>query len=206
MLNKEPLNLVHYLSALIFLLIYLVKTTQLLLNKTEGLKKTTKVLRIPEMIISTAFLVTGIWLLIKVPQIHYLHIIKIGMVFISIPLAIIGFKRSNKALAAISLLLIIGAFGLGEMSARKKSNVSDVKIAAGAEGKEIYENACVRCHGNDGKAGMMGATDLTASSIPTDSAVVVIENGRGQMPGFKEQLSAEQIQKVAEYSASLRGK
>ncbi|MES2395188.1 MAG: SirB2 family protein, partial [Bacteroidota bacterium] len=89
----------HLLSVILFLLIYLIKTVLLLSNKNEGLAKFTKVVKVPEMIVSTLFLVTGIYLLTQIPEIKTLLIIKIVAVLISIPLAIIGFKKKNKVLA-----------------------------------------------------------------------------------------------------------
>src|SRR3954469_25112700 len=98
----------HLISVNLFLLIYLVKTVLLLTNKNEGLARFTKMVKVPEMIISTLFLATGIYLLVQVGTTKLL-LIKIGMVVLSIPVAIIGFKKKNKILALLSLLMIIGA-------------------------------------------------------------------------------------------------
>ena len=110
----------HLLVVILFLLIYLIKTTLLLMNKQETLMKFSKMVKVPEMIVSTLFLVTGIYMLTQVPEIKSLLIIKIAAVFLSIPLAVIGFKKQNKILAVASLLLIVGAYGLAEMSKKQK--------------------------------------------------------------------------------------
>src|SRR5471030_1312663 len=94
----------HEISVFLFLLIYFVKTIMLLANKEEGLTKFTKGVKVPEMIISTLFLVSGIYLLTQVPVINMLLIIKIVVVFASIPIAVIGFKKRNKGLAVVSFI------------------------------------------------------------------------------------------------------
>src|SRR6478609_248392 len=98
----------HYLVVTLFLLIYVIKTILLLSNKNDLLASFVKKTRIAEMIISFLFLGTGIYLATQLPfggKYDYLFWIKICMVFASIPIAIIGFKKSNKILAALSLLL-----------------------------------------------------------------------------------------------------
>ncbi len=105
----------HLVSVILFLLIYVIKTVLLLGNSKENLARFTKVLKVPEMIISVLFLGTGIYMITKVPVISTLLIIKLVCVAAAIPVAIIGFKKGNKVLAVFSLLLIISAYGLAEM-------------------------------------------------------------------------------------------
>ena len=106
------LKIIHLVSVIIFLLIYFVKTILLISNKEDALTKLTKALKVPEMIVSFAFLATGIYLLTQVGEIKPLLIAKIGLVFLSIPIAVIGFKKRNKILGALSLLMITGAYGM----------------------------------------------------------------------------------------------
>ena len=80
----------HLISVILFLLIYLIKTSLLLANKEEGLTKFTKSIKVPEMIVSTLFLLTGIYMLTQIPIINTLLIVKICIVFISIPVAVVG--------------------------------------------------------------------------------------------------------------------
>jgi uncharacterized membrane protein SirB2 len=148
----------HLLSVILFLLIYLIKTVLLLSNKNEGLAKFTKIVKVPEMIISTLFLATGIYLLTQIPEIKSLLIIKIIMVLISIPLAIIGFKKKNKVLAVLSFLLIIGAYGLAEMSKKQKSRSMETITEATINGHELFNASCISCHGEDGKTRSNGSS------------------------------------------------
>lgn len=194
----------HLVSVNLFLLIYLVKTILLLANKNEGLAKFTKTVKVPEMIVSTLFLISGIYMLTQIPEIKSLLIIKIIAVFASIPLAVIGFKKGKKALAVIAFLLIVGAYGLAEMSKKQKSSAAETPAVTSLSGQEIYTANCSRCHGDDGKAGLMGATDLSTSVKSIDEKIEIIKNGKGVMDAFAGQLTDEQIKAVAEYTEALK--
>jgi uncharacterized membrane protein SirB2 len=193
----------HLTSVILFLVLYLVKTILLLANSTERLKAMTRVTRVPEMIISFLFLITGIYLLVKLPVINMLMWIKIACVLASIPLAVVGFKRGNKALASVAMLLIIGAYGLAEMS-HKKMMTGDNNITSASSGKDIYMNNCAVCHGEDGKAGKMGAADLSASAMDKNTMFGTIKSGKGTMSGFDGVLTDEQINEVIDYVQTLK--
>jgi mono/diheme cytochrome c family protein len=200
----KAIFLTHLISVNLFLLIYLIKTIMLLANKNEGLAKFTKAVKVPEMIISTLFLLTGIYMLITIPTITTLLIIKIIIVFASIPLAVIGFKKRNKALAVTSLVMIITAYGLAEMSKKHKKDAPESHTEATMSGNDIFMANCSSCHGADGKLGAMGATDLSASSLDLNGRIEVIKNGRGAMTGFAGSLSDDQVKAVAEFTETLK--
>ncbi|GAB4454019.1 MAG: hypothetical protein OHK0036_17340 [Bacteroidia bacterium] len=143
------------------------------------------------MIVSTLFLITGIYLITQIPEIKTMLIIKLLLVAISIPVAIIAYKKSNKILALLSLLLILAAYGLAEMSRTKKVS-SEM-----ADGKALYESTCAVCHGVDGKLGMAGASDLSQTQLQQNEIVQIILNGKNAMP--KVQMTEEQANAVAKY-------
>lgn len=194
----------HLLVVVLFLLIYLIKTTLLLLNKQEALLKFSKMVKVPEIIVSILFLVTGIYMLIQLPEIKSLLIIKIVAVFLSIPLAVIGFKKQNKILAVASFLLIVGAYGLAEMSKKQKSKSMSTISESTANGAELYNASCVSCHGADGKLALMGAKDLTQSVMDINAKMEIIKNGKNAMGPFGGILNDEQIKAVAEYTETLK--
>jgi uncharacterized membrane protein SirB2 len=205
--NMTTLPLIHIISVILFLVIYLIKTPLLLANKTETLARVTKVIKVPEMIVSFMFLVTGVWMLVQLPVINSLLIIKIVIVLLSIPIAIVGFKKRNKALAAIALLMIIAAYGLGEVSKKKRIQGNDIvtnSVTATKEdfGKAIYDAKCVNCHGADGTAGISGAKDLSQSTLSEDEIEHIVHNGKGMMP--PTELADEQLHAVAEYVKTLK--
>lgn len=201
----------HYLVVTLFLLLYIVKTVLLLSNKTEALQKFTKKTRIFEMVISFLFLITGVFLLTQLPVIGTLMWIKIAVVLASIPVAVVGFRKGKKALAALSLLMLFAAFGMGEVY-HKHPPVAQVKPAAGADssmaaldGKSLYEANCALCHGNDGKLGMAGALDLSKTALDVPGIREVIVNGRGAMP--PAQVTNEQAAAIADYvNGNIKGK
>ncbi len=190
----------HYLVVTIFLLIYVIKTILLLSNKNDLLATFTKKVRIAEMIISFLFLATGIYLATQLPfggKFDYLFWIKLAMVFTSIPLAVIGFKKQNKVLAALSLLLITGSYGLAEVYSKKKGIPKEGQAIVAGDGESLYKANCVVCHGNDGKLGASGAKDLSISTLDVASIKEMILHGKGSMPAA--QVSEEQAGLIADY-------
>ncbi len=203
----ETIKLIHVISVILFLLIYFVKTILLISNKEDALTKLTKALKVPEMIVSFAFLATGIYLLTQIPEIKPLMIVKIGLVFLSIPIAVIGFKKRNKILGALALLMTTASYGLAEMASKNKAKVSTEAVAADGSinAQVLYTDNCALCHGADGKLGMTGAKDLSVTQMQKDSIQQVILNGKGAMKSVP--LSQEQAAAIADYVlSSVKGK
>ncbi|HEV7230091.1 MAG TPA: cytochrome c [Bacteroidia bacterium] len=219
----------HKIVVLLFLIIYLVKTTLLLANKQEGLERFKKITKVPEMIVSFLFLATGIYLITQIPEIKSLLIIKLVAVALSIPIAVIGFRKNNKVLATLSLVLIIAAYGLAEMSKKQASSKQPEEIkettigpakgdTAGAAAPDVksdynvevarkrYINNCSKCHGADGKAMIAGAADLTKSTMDAWGAKDIVTEGKGSMPGFGEHMNTEEITSMVNYIQSFKTK
>lgn len=193
----------HYLFVVLFTLIYLVKTILLLSDRDELLERFRKKTKIVEMIVSFGFLATGIYLMTQLPVITSLHIIKIALVLLSIPLAVIGYKKKNKVLATFSFFLIVVSFGLGHKSRDAKAGSQIVAV----NGKEIFEDKCTLCHGDNGKLGANGAKDLSVTALDHKGIVAVVSNGKNTMAAYKDVLTKEQIDAVASYIESdLKGK
>jgi len=194
----------HKLSVMLFLVLYLFKLIFLLTNNAKAMAAMQKKgWRIFDMGISTLFLATGLYLLFTSAEVKVLQWVKIGMVFLRIPIAVIGFKKGNKPLATLSVLLIFGAYGLAE--AAKKNRVAEV--AAGATPQEtakaMFVANCVVCHGEDGAAQVAGAANLQISKLSDDEIVNILRNGKNRMPKFSG-WNDEQLKLVAAYTKSLR--
>ena len=93
----------------------------------------------------------------------------------------------------------------------KKANMNGVVVDTAAanydelvHGKAIYINNCLRCHGEDGKAGVNGASNLTASMCENKGLIGIIKHGRNLMPAYNDLLSETEINAVASYVKSLR--
>lgn len=197
----------HKFFVILFLVHYVVKLLLFQLKKTEQLAKYTKITKVPEMIVSAGFLVTGVWMLINGSIINTFLIIKIACVLAAIPLAIIGFKRGKLMLATLSVILIIAAYGLAEVSRAKKAGGAVDTSSAGsdviAEGKLVYQNSCNKCHGDNGKLGYMGAKDLSASALTADEQKLIIRKGKNYMPPHSK-LTDQQVDAVVQYVATFK--
>jgi mono/diheme cytochrome c family protein len=185
----------HYLTVVLFTLIYLIKTILLLSDKNDLLEKFKKKTKILEMVVSFGFLATGIYLMAKLPAINIYHIVKISLVFLAIPLAIIGYKNKNKVLASLSFFLIVASFSLAYKAKSARAGEKIVSVS----GKQIFEEKCTLCHGGDGKLGLSGAKDLSITQLNHSSIVEIITNGKNAMTPYKDVLSVEQIEAVSSY-------
>ena len=195
----------HTLFVVLFTLIYLVKTILLLSDRNELLEKFKKKTKVVEMIVSFGFLGTGIFLLTQLPHTPFpaTMYIKIGLVLLSIPLAVIGYKKKNKVLATLSFFLIVVSFSLAYKAKAEKAGTKTTAI----NGKDIFNDKCSLCHGTDGKLGMSGAKDLSITQLNHAGILEIIANGKNAMAPYKEALSVEQIEAVALYiETDLKGK
>lgn len=206
---QNYLLLTHKIAVYLFVIIYLLKLIGLLakvgaINNFFG----TRLLRVFEMIVSTTFLVTGVWMLVNLPGalISTLLIIKIALVAVIIPLAVVGFRKQNKALATLSVVGIFLVFGLGEMN-KKRPVVQESMISSAVGGQELYKAGnCAMCHGENGNQPLtsIGAMDLSKSKLADDELKIVLTKGRKSMQGYGKQFSEQQIAELAEYVKSLR--
>ena len=193
----------HTLFVVLFTLIYLIKTILLLSDRDELLEKFKKKTKVAEMVVSFGFLATGVFLMTQLPEINNLLITKLVLVVLSIPLAVIGFKKKNKVLATLSFFLIVVSFSLAYKA--KAAKAGDKIIAL--SGKEIFEQKCSLCHGSEDKLKMSGAKDLSVTQLQHSGIVDIITNGKNTMAAYKETLTPEQIEAVASYiETDLKGK
>jgi len=199
----------HKYSVILFLLLYVIKTFLLLTNKNELLEKITKITKVPEMIISTLFLVTGLYMIFLSPMVSMFTYIKLVCVFASIPLAIIGFKKKNKALAALSLVLIIGSYGLAEMNkSQLKKAYQKTPIVVNSDssielGLAVYQRNCQMCHGENGDAGIAGSANLKLTQLSIEQQKDLLNKGKNSMPKFNF-LSDKEVDAVLSYLVTMK--
>ncbi len=204
----------HKLAVTLFLLIYVIKLILILISR-EKLDKFTKVTKVPEMIISFLFLATGIYMVINAAEITTMMIVKYVLVFASIPLAIIGFKKSKKPLAIIAVVFIIGAYGISEMSRGQKAKSKPINAMVEtdqeaesydvlAHGKALYLSQCAVCHGEKGKKGLSGAKDLSESTKTKIEMHELVANGKNTMPAYGKNFSREEIAAMVTYVKTLK--
>ncbi len=197
----------HLFSGATFILIYLIKTILLVANKDQALKKFTKTLKVPEMIVSALFLLTGIYLATQTAHQGAWIYVKAALVLAAIPLAIIGFKKHNKVLAILSFVLLLVVYRLGEtksLSFKKQKIESSVATDPNEAAEVLYANKCSSCHGMQGEMGLSGAKLLNASVLSLEERIQIILNGKNAMASYKEQLTEEQIKAVAAYTMTFK--
>src|SRR5689334_19063760 len=191
-MSSEFVLRTHIASVTAFLFFYLVKTFLLLWGKHAKLDTFTKKTRIIEMAFSALFLTTGIWLIAMTGGIKTQQIVKLALVFASIPLAVVGFKRKIKVLAFCSLLMLISAYVLAEVARSKPYPIKHAPASERETGKYLFENNCRYCHGIDGKKTYRDAADLSLSIKDADKVTSIIRNGsNNKMPHYDGLLSEE---------------
>src|SRR5690242_18923859 len=109
------------------------------------------------------FLVTGIWLITMTGDLKFLQILKVVLVFASIPLAVVGFRKKIKVLASFSVVMLLAAYGLAEAAHFKPYPLRHAPAGEPAAGNFIFDHNCVLCHGENGKKMYRDAADLSLS-------------------------------------------
>jgi uncharacterized membrane protein SirB2 len=108
----------HWLFIGLYLLFYLIKCVLFLTGSPRFASWRKKTL-VPENIFAVGFLATGIVMMVQLIK-HgndwmadngWFHM-KLTLVVLAIPLGIIGFKKENKALVAVSLLFFLYVLGI----------------------------------------------------------------------------------------------
>ena len=77
---------------------------------------------------------------------------------------------------------------------------ADTTAANAIDGEALYNDECASCHGDDGGGGLGPSLQDLESSFPDQSEVVaIVTDGSGSMPGFGDDLSAEEIDAIVAY-------
>lgn len=107
-------------------------------------------------------------------------------------------RETTTIAAAVGLALL-----LAPLAARADDPGGHAAAAVDGAGAEVYQGVCKACHMADAKGAsgaavipaLAGNTHLSVPAYP----VILVLNGRGAMPGFKDMLSPAQIAAVASY-------
>lgn len=197
----------HLLMVALFIISLIIKTILLFINKDkfDSYKKKTK---IPEMITTILFLITGIVMIVmKDAKFHYLIWIKIALILGAIPVTIIAFKKKYKYLALIGTFLFLMIYGIAEMAGKKayieKVEVAEYEAGSLKHGQALFKANCQSCHGETGDKGLGGAKNLKTSTLSDVEVKSIIMNGSGSMPPYKD-LTEQEIEGLKIYIKTLR--
>jgi uncharacterized membrane protein SirB2 len=207
--------LLHKIVVSLYLLFTLIKVGMLLFAKQENTTKFRKKTMFIEITLSVLFLFSGLYLAFNSGAMREGNWFwgKVILIIAVIPIGIIAFRKFNKALAILALLILIYIYGISETKSLTFKNTYNINpsetntttpAAETAYGGQIYQTACVACHGSDGKLGLSGAFDLTKTNLDKDQTVEVITNGRNNMPAFKKVLTPDQVNAVSMYVLTLK--
>lgn len=209
---------IHIITAIVFLLFYLIKTVLLVLNKETIFIKINGKTNIPQRLIEVIFLISGIYLSFNsgMVQIGNWFWIKLILFIILLPLGIMAMAKRRKIMAVICLLGFLYLYGVSET----KSPVFDWKQGLishstmdGLENMELKEAAeyiflqnCAVCHGKKGTKGLSGANELINSEKTPGEMIQIINTGKNAMPGYESVLSQGQISSIVDYILELKKK
>jgi mono/diheme cytochrome c family protein len=202
--------LIHWILVSFFLFHYAWKAYLLLTDKKDTLAAYTAKTRIAEMVVALCFFLTGFYMIYAGSAMTTLLWIKVAMVFASIPVAVIGFKRSNKPMAALAILLLVGAYGLAEVNKKhlKEAKVDTSQVTGDpvAVGKAVYSEKCISCHGAAGELNANGVKSLKLTQLSDDQIKTTILNGvpGTGMVGFKAALTDDQLNGLVSYIKTLK--
>lgn len=204
----------HKLVVLLFVLIYLIKAILLITGKKDILAKFTRIIKIPEMVVSALFFITGIVMLQKQADFTTLFAIKMILVVIAIPVAVMAYKRANKALAILAVFLLIIVYGVAEMNkammGKRKpieqviADANDPGYSLITHGQALYNAQCAVCHGEKGEANLSGAKSLKASRLDNVQITAIINKGKNAMPKMKGKYSDQEMDALVSYIKDLR--
>ncbi len=105
---------------------------------------------------------------------------------------------------ALGAGLVLAGFALASCGSDDTATPSDPVLA---QGQRVYDTNCASCHGRKGDGGLAPKLAGLMTSRYPDIAdqEAVIANGRANMPGFAQRLSAEEINAVARYEREFLG-
>ncbi len=98
-------------------------------------------------------------------------------------------------------LRLLVAAGLGLLLVTNQSSAADINL-----GREIYQQHCVRCHGNDGGGSMAGAPDFKRGQglMQSDQDLLArIKSGKNACPAYRGILDEQDIFDVIAYIRTL---
>ena len=72
-----------------------------------------------------------------------------------------------------------------------------------ADGRDVYQQRCAACHGGSGEGASGPSLAGVADRLSVDDHIAVIRDGRGQMPGWDDTLSDEEIEAVVAYERDV---
>jgi mono/diheme cytochrome c family protein len=110
----------------------------------------------------------------------------------------------RSTLFVLGIMLVLEACS-GGGSVKEATEEETLPTTENKAGQKLFTENCAQCHGNDGKLGASGASDLSSSTLADAELTKVITEGRNAMPGMGPILgNKKSINAVVEYVKELR--
>lgn len=104
-------------------------------------------------------------------------------------------SRSNLLLLPAALCLALAAGCPQQPDLRTEDGEPDPA--------RLFQVWCSGCHGIDGRQGEEGARLVDAHEKPREEILQVIQEGRGQMPGWRTRLPEDEVEALTDYVRQL---
>ncbi len=116
-------------------------------------------------------------------------------------------SSTTKLTIALAPIILIALVSM--TTSKATMTQADFTSLAASDASSNYTKYCNRCHGGDGhsqtaKGKQTKAPDLTKSKIGDAAGIKIISNGKELMPGFKENMSADEIKTLMGFVRGLR--
>jgi polyvinyl alcohol dehydrogenase (cytochrome) len=95
------------------------------------------------------------------------------------------------------------AFRLGGQEGGDRAAGDDDPAAGGVAGEDVYATSCASCHGGTGEGGSGPSLVSVDERLTRDQHIDVVREGRGDMPGWEDDLTAEEIEAVVDYQRTV---
>jgi cytochrome c6 len=104
-----------------------------------------------------------------------------------------------------TMFFSVGLVILSSCTQGEVNTIMDNQVNVEVDGRLLYTNQCISCHGPDGSLGNSGSKDLTKSKLDESAILKIIKEGKGTMPPFKYLLTTEKEREaVVQYVMSMR--
>ena len=114
-------------------------------------------------------------------------------------------RSVKRSMVLKKALFILGLLAVSSCTQGEISTVKEDDPNVEVDGKLLYTNQCVSCHGPKGNLGNSGSKDLTKSTLSEEAVMKIIKEGKGTMPPFEYLLTTEKEREaVMQYVMSLR--
>ncbi|MEK3882825.1 cytochrome c [Paenibacillus sp. PL2-23] len=103
------------------------------------------------------------------------------------------------AKGGIAFVLLAVLAGCGGSDSHQGSG--NTLAAAPAEAASLYKTNCISCHGTDleGRVGSKSNLQRVGSRLDSEQLKLRIEEGKGVMPAFKDRLTQEELETLAQW-------